>query len=104
MAGRSNRRSDRFVDRERLLVAMGGCRETIARERARMEISGPLYFSSFTVLAAIDGLALMLTGRRDYFHLAGHGAPEGNATAWRKPMLVNEQTVWLAVHVGAKAG
>ncbi len=74
MPRRQNRRSDRFVDRERLWAAMGGCRETITREQARMEISGPLYFSSSTVLAAIDGLALMLTGRRDYFHLTGHGA------------------------------
>ncbi|MGJ0510018.1 MAG: hypothetical protein ACR652_23390 [Methylocystis sp.] len=73
MPRRLNRRSDRFVDRERLLAAMGGCRETIAREQARMEISGPLYFSSSTVVAAIDGLALMLTGRSDYFHLTGPG-------------------------------
>ncbi|WP_349775575.1 MULTISPECIES: hypothetical protein [Methylocystis] len=87
MPRRQNRRSDRFVDRERLLAAMGGCRETIAREQARMEISGPLYFSSSTVLAAIDGLALMLTGRRDYFHLTGHGVHEGNAVEGRKPML-----------------
>ncbi len=83
MPRRQNRRSDRFVDRERLLAAMGACRETITREQARMEISGPLYFSSSTVLAAIDGLALMLTGRRDYFHLTGHGAHEGNAAAGR---------------------
>ncbi len=61
-----SKRSDRSVDRERLLAAMGDCRETITREIARMEISGPLYFSSSTVLAAIDGLALMLTGRRDH--------------------------------------
>lgn len=57
------KRSHRFVDRERLLAAMGDCRETITRELARIEISGPLYSLSSTVLAAIDGLALMLTGR-----------------------------------------
>ncbi|WP_442754252.1 cupin domain-containing protein [Methylocystis sp. JAN1] len=76
------------MDRERLLVAMGACRESITREQARMEVCGPLYYSSSTVVAAIDGLALMLTGRRDYFHLTGHGVHEEarNAVAWRKPM------------------
>jgi cupin 2 domain-containing protein len=88
MSRRSNRRSDRFVDRERLLAAMGACRETITREQARMEVCGPLYYSSSTVVAAIDGLALMLTGKRNYFHLTGHGVHEEarNAAAWRKPM------------------
>jgi len=75
---RRSSRSDRFVDRPRLLAAMGACREAITREMARMEINGPLYYSASTVLAAIDGLALMLTGRRDYFHLKAHG---GSATA-----------------------
>ena len=76
MPRKPNRRSDRFVDRERLLAAIGACRETITREQSRMEVCGPLYHSSSTVVAAIDGLALMLTGRRDYFHLAGHGVHE----------------------------
>jgi len=82
-----SKRSDRFVERERLLAAMGDCRETITRELARMEISGPLYFSSSTVLAAIDGLALMLTGQRDHFHLRGHGVHEDSRyVPWRKAM------------------
>lgn len=38
-----------------------------------MEVNGPLYYSASTVLAAVDGLALMLSGRRDHFHLEGHG-------------------------------
>lgn len=62
MSRRLSRRSDRFVDRERLLAAMGACRDAITREQARMEVFGPLYYSSLTVIAAIDGLALMLTG------------------------------------------
>jgi hypothetical protein len=49
---------------------------------ARMEVSGPLYYSAATVVAAIDGLALMLTGQRDYFHLTGHGG-SGAATPAR---------------------
>jgi hypothetical protein len=31
-------------------------------------VNGPLYYSASTVLAAIDGLALMLAGWREYFH------------------------------------
>ncbi|WP_363352342.1 cupin domain-containing protein [Methylocystis echinoides] len=89
MPRKPNRRSDRFVDRERLLSAIGACREKITREQSRMEICGPLYHSSSTVVAAIDGLALMLTGRRDYFHLAGHGVHEDvrNAATGRDAML-----------------
>jgi cupin 2 domain-containing protein len=52
---------------------MDACREAITREMARIEVSGSLYQSAATVLAAIDGFALMLTGKRDYFHLKGHG-------------------------------
>lgn len=89
MSRKPNRRSDRFVDRERLLTAIGACREKITREQARMEVCGPLYHSSSTVVAAIDGLALMLTGRRDYFHLTGHGvhAEVRNSGTGRDAML-----------------
>ncbi|MGC1862505.1 MAG: hypothetical protein WA733_15670 [Methylocystis sp.] len=61
------------MDRPRLLAAMGACRESITHEMARMVIGGPLYYSASTVVAAIDGFALMLTGQRDYFHIKGHG-------------------------------
>lgn len=70
---RRSSRSDRFIDRTRLLAAMGACREAITREMARMQINGPLYYSASTVVAAIDGFALLLTGERDYFYLKGHG-------------------------------
>ena len=94
MPRKPNRRSDRFVDRERLLAAMGACRETITREQARMEVCGPLYHSSSTVVAAIDGLALMLTGRRDYFHLTGHGVHEDvrSAATERNAMVASQAT------------
>jgi cupin 2 domain-containing protein len=90
MPRKPNRRSDRFVDHERLLAAIGACRERITREQSRMEVCGPLYHSSSTVVAAIDGLALMLTGRRDYFHLAGHGVHEDvrNTATKRNAMVV----------------
>jgi hypothetical protein len=60
---------------------MGVCREAITREMARMQINGPLYCSASAALAAIDGLALMLTGQREYFHLKGHGSGSGDTSA-----------------------
>jgi len=78
---RRSSRSDRFVDRPHLLASMGACREAITREMARMQINGPLYCSASAVLAAIDGLALTLTGQREYFHLKGHGGHSGDPSA-----------------------
>jgi hypothetical protein len=78
---RGSSRSDRFVDRPHLLISMGVRREAITREMTRMQINGPLYCSASAVLAAIDGLALMLTGQREYFHLKGHGGHSGDPSA-----------------------
>jgi hypothetical protein len=64
---RRSSRSDALVDRPRLLSALGDCRKTLTGEMSRMTVNGPLCYSASTVLAAIDGLALMLTGRREYF-------------------------------------
>ncbi|HXY57495.1 MAG TPA: hypothetical protein VEH76_02840 [Methylocystis sp.] len=41
-----------------------------------MEIDGPLYYSSQTVLAAIDGFVLLVTSDRNFLHLRGHGRLE----------------------------
>ncbi|WP_438501507.1 hypothetical protein [Methylosinus sp. 3S-1] len=41
--------------------------EALIREQARMRVGGPLYYSAQTVTAAIDALALMLTGTHNYF-------------------------------------
>jgi hypothetical protein len=65
-------RSDALVDRPALLAALGTCRSAVIQEMTKMKPAGPLYYSASTVLAAIDALALMLTGQRDYFALKGH--------------------------------
>lgn len=65
-------RSDALVDRAALLSALGTCRGAVIHEMTRMKPAGPLYYSASTVLAAIDALALMLTGQRDYFALKAH--------------------------------
>jgi len=71
-------RSDHLVDRPKLLDALGRCRNAIIEQMSKMRVGGPIYYSASTVIAAIDGLALMLTGERGYFHLKGHGAPPDN--------------------------
>jgi hypothetical protein len=70
---RGSARSD-TVSRPALLDALGQCREVITREMATMKVPGPLYYSASAVVAAIDALALMLTGQRDYFQLRLHNA------------------------------
>ncbi len=74
---RRSSRSDALVDRPKLLAALGHCRAAVIEAMARMRPAGPLYYSASAVLSAIDGLALMLTGDRAYFHLDGHsGLPK----------------------------
>ena len=69
---RRTTRSDAHIDRPELLSALGACRTAVIREMAKMKAGGPLYYSGSTVVAAIDALALMLTGERDYFSLTPH--------------------------------
>ncbi|TDX61904.1 hypothetical protein EDE12_1125 [Methylosinus sp. sav-2] len=64
---RRTSRSDAFVDKSRLLEELRACREAVVREQTRMRVSGPLYYAGATVIAAIDALALMLTGNGQYF-------------------------------------
>lgn len=64
---RRTSRSDAFVDKPRLLEELRACREAIIREQTRMQVGGPLYYSAQAVVAAIDALALMLTGNGRYF-------------------------------------
>jgi hypothetical protein len=77
---RRTTRSD-AIERPALLEALGTCRDVVTREMATMKAAGPLYYSGSTVVAAIDALALMLTGQRDYFALKLHsiGGPKNGA-------------------------
>jgi hypothetical protein len=85
--GKMNRRATRSdsLGRPALLDALGHCRNVVTREMATMKAAGPLYHSAATVVAAIDALALMLTGQRDYFALKPYsiGAPKEGARGIR---------------------
>jgi cupin 2 domain-containing protein len=76
---RRTTRSDARIDRPAPLSALGTCRGAVIREMTTMKVAGPLYYSGSTVVAAIDTLALMLTGQRDYFALKPHGVGGSNA-------------------------
>jgi hypothetical protein len=71
---RRTSRSDALIDRPALLTALGVCRGAVIAEMVKMKPAGPLYYSGSTVVAAIDSLALMLTGERDYFAFKAHSA------------------------------
>ena len=78
-----NRRTGRSdaISRHNLLEALGTCRGAVTQEMATMKAAGPLYYSAAAVIAAIDALALMLTGQRDYFALRPYsiGGPKEGA-------------------------
>jgi hypothetical protein len=69
---RRTNRSDAMVDRPVLLAALGTCHSAVIHDMTRMKAAGPLYYSGSTVVAAIDALALTLTGERDYLSLKAH--------------------------------
>ena len=71
---RRSSRSDATIDKEALLQALGGCRRALIEVESRAEIGGPLYKNCDAVLAAIDALAEVLTGDRQYFWPRLHSA------------------------------
>ena len=50
---------------------------------SHVKIGGAVYHGVSAVIEAIDGLAVVLTGHRDYFHGPGTNATEGQL---RQPM------------------
>jgi hypothetical protein len=47
-------------------------RSALIEASLKMKIGGPLFYSASSVVAAIDGLAVLLTAELDYFYLKGH--------------------------------
>jgi hypothetical protein len=74
---RRSTRSDESVDRPKLLDALGKCRQACIEALTTAKASGPLYHGCSMVVAAIDGLATLLTGNQYHFHLAPHGTRVG---------------------------
>ena len=53
----------------------------VNREMAKIKPAGPRYYSGSTAASAIDALAMILTGERDYFTLGPQAhAAQGSQT------------------------
>jgi hypothetical protein len=64
---RSRRRSFTPGEAARLLEALGQSRAQLTAAMGKLPIRGPEYLAAESVMDAIDGLAEVLTGSRQYF-------------------------------------
>lgn len=64
-------------DLDRLLARMGACREAMVELRAAAAPRSLQRAAADQMIANIDELAWLLTGRRDVFVLGGHGTGRG---------------------------
>ena len=71
MPGRSKRHFDP-TDAQRLLDALEEARRACTEASRKAPIRGDVYLASERVVEAIDEVALVLTGKRDYFWLKGY--------------------------------
>jgi hypothetical protein len=52
----------------RLIDALGTCRQAVIEASTKVKVMGPVYHACHMVTAAIDGLATLLTGSKQYFY------------------------------------
>jgi hypothetical protein len=66
-----------FVDQQRLLNALGACRQEIIEQRRAMAPKSGLLYLADGLTHLIDDLAMLLTGDKTHFHNQGStgGAP-----------------------------
>lgn len=65
-------------DRDALLARLGAARQELVQVRSRMRPRSGLCRCVDALLDDIDELALVMTGRRDFFHSGGHSALSRN--------------------------
>jgi hypothetical protein len=61
-------------DSDALLAALKACRGQVVEARRSMRPNSGLTRCADALIGEIDELALVLTGRRDFFHAPGHAA------------------------------
>ncbi len=64
----------RTFDHQQLLAALGDCRRRVIDARRGMRQKSGIIRCADAIIAEIDEMALVVTGRRDYFHAAHHAA------------------------------
>jgi hypothetical protein len=52
----------------RLIDALGHCRQAVIEASTKVKVMGPVYQGCHMVRAAIDALATLITGSKQYFH------------------------------------
>ncbi|MBA5776454.1 hypothetical protein H2509_04855 [Stappia sp. F7233] len=67
-------------DRDTLLGTMKSARDELVQARRGMQKRSGLMHCVDAVIEDLDELALVLTGRRDYFHAGGHATLPGERT------------------------
>jgi hypothetical protein len=73
----TTKRPDRIDNAGPLVAAMRTCRQTMINASMSVKPMGTTYHGLRMVVTALDALAMLLTGRQDYFWATGGGATEG---------------------------
>ena len=76
------RKPDDLPDTRPVLDAMGRCRKALLTESDKVRPFGLTYKALGTVMAAIDALATLLTGRDDFYSAGGSTTGSENGR-WR---------------------
>ena len=78
MVQRTRGRGEIIPQSDEVLGAMGDCRKALIRSQSAVKPFGPSWHAIAMVTAAIDTLALFMTGQADHFSLTGSiSAPRG---------------------------
>jgi len=73
MAARRTSRPMKF-DHDTLLAALGVCRRQVVEARRGMRQKSGVIRCADAIVAEIDEMALVITGKREFFHASGSGA------------------------------
>ena len=75
------RRKQPSLDRTAPVGALGACRGALCEQRPAMPPHSVLRHTADGLVALIDDMALILTGKRTYFHRKGHANLASASTA-----------------------
>ncbi len=78
---RRSQRSEMPADPAAVVRALRACRDAMIAVSSRVKIGGAVYAAAGATIEAIDRLAAVLTGERDYFAGPGTSATEGQLAA-----------------------
>jgi hypothetical protein len=68
-------------DPSRVLRGLRACRDVMIETSSSVRVGGPVYHAAAMVVAAIDAMAVLLSGQRYYFSAVGGGTTESERQA-----------------------